>query len=778
MKVILSILTIHGLVQGVGFRPFVYRIACEMNLTGEVRNQNNGVCIHLVATPNQRERFIYRIQTEHPAVAVIYRITISEVEIKENPYTYFQIIPSRSESDEVTQVAPDIAVCSNCLHDRETQSHRLQYPFINCTHCGPRFSIIRQLPYDRGQTTMSAFSMCPTCFEEYSVNNNRRFHAEPIACNHCGPFYYTQYDGKMITDYSKILDLSICMIQEGEVIAVKGIGGYHLICDATQENAVARLREIKQRDGKPFAVMFRDLEQVRIFTSLNKIEEEYLSSWRRPIVLLKQQKQLSSAVNPNMQTLGCMLPYMPIHYDWFRQLTIPAIVMTSGNLHDCPIINSVQEANRQLSGKVSLLIHHNRDIENRVDDSVLQVCNAQPCLIRRSRGYVPEPLFADTSVEGILAFGAEKANVFALGKGKQIIQSQYIGDLKSWETFQFYKEALERFQSLFRFHPSYLVCDLHPDYLSTREAERIAQRLRLPLLRVQHHHAHAVSCMQEYGLREPVIAVVLDGTGLGEDGNVWGGEIFYCDRKQYQRLAHLEYVPLPGGDQAAKEPWRMAIAYLQYYFGTDIPFLSDFERRIGTSKVQFVLKMIKQKIQTPYTSSAGRLFDAVASFLNICDFNRFQAEAAIRLEQVATDEPLYSYPVITSTGTIISLRSLWEGVVRDKKVGVSTAEVSTRFHATLVQLLFEKVQLLRKETGINKVVVSGGCFQNKRLVERFQHLFQEAKVPFYFPRSIPCNDSGIAAGQLVIGSAFVSKFMPRNFETDRHKNLEASKLSF
>ncbi|WP_304957659.1 carbamoyltransferase HypF [uncultured Parabacteroides sp.] len=751
-EVVITVLTVQGLVQGVGFRPFIYRIANEMGICGEVDNRNNGVCIRAVLPPGQRELFIQRIRREHPPVASIHRIIVSERAEAKNPYTDFRITPSRSESDEVTQVAPDIAVCPECLCDRKVQPHRLQYPFINCTHCGPRFSIIRDLPYDRSQTTMSAFPMCPDCRKEYTTVNDRRFHAEPVACNHCGPSYYTLYNKAMITDYAELLTLSSRLLREGGVIAAKGIGGYHLVCDATSEKAVSRLREIKQRDGKPFAVLFRDIESVRRYASLNQAEEESLLSWRRPIVLLKQLRPLAPSVNPGMETLGCMLPYMPVHSDWFEQLETSALVMTSGNLSEYPIAITPEEAEKQLAGKVSLLLHHNRDIHNRVDDSVLQVCGGQPCLIRRSRGYVPEPFFADVPVEGILAFGAEKVNTFAIGKGETILQSQYIGDLKNWETYQFYKESLQRFQHLFRFRPSRLVCDLHPDYLSSREAERYASDLHLPLLRVQHHHAHAVACMLEYGLDEPVIALVLDGTGLGDDGKAWGGEIFFCDRREYKRLSHLEYMPLPGGDKASTEPWRMAVACLWHYFGDEISFPAGFKERVGETKIQMLLKMMEKGINTPYTSSAGRLFDAVASLLGVCDLSTHQAEAPVKLEQLASDEHQSHYPVII-VGETISMRPVLKGILEDLAAGVPVAGISTRFHNTLAWLLVEKAKLSRMQTGADKVVISGGCFQNRRLTEQLQRLFAEDGIPLFVPGRIPCNDGGVAVGQLAIAAS-------------------------
>ena len=573
-EVVISVLTIQGLVQSVGFRPFIYRIASEMNICGEVDNRNNGVCIRTALTPVQRELFIERIRREHPKVASIHRITVSErIEVR-NPYMGFRITPSRSESDEVTQVAPDIAVCPECLRDRKTQAQRLQYPFVNCAHCGPRFSIIRDLPYDRSRTTMSAFSMCPSCRKEYITVSDRRFHAEPVACNHCGPSYYALYNKVKVTDYSELLNLSSRLLREGEVIAAKGIGGYHLICDARSEKAVSRLRDIKQL------------------------------------------RLLASSVNPGMETLGCMLPYMPLHSDWFERLDTPALVMTSGNISECPITIIPEEAEKQLAGKIPLLLHHNRKIHNRVDDSVLQVCGGQSCLIRRSRGYVPEPFFADVPVEGILAFRAEKVNTFALGEGETILQSQYIGDLKNWETFRFYKESLERFQHLFRFRPSLLVCDLHPDYLS----------------------------------------------------------------------------------------------------------------------------------------SAGRLFDAVSSLLGVCDVSTHQAEAPVKLEQLASDEYQSRYSVLIEKESI-SMRPVLEGILEDLAAGVPVTWLSARFHNTLAWLLVEMAKQYRMQTGTDKVVISGGCFQNKRLTEQLQRMFAEAGIPLFVPGHIPCNDGGVAVGQLAIAAS-------------------------
>lgn len=740
---------IHGLVQGVGFRPFIYLLAKEMEVKGLVANSNDGVVIHASLSSADVSLFVHRIMKECPPVSVIHSIETEELESDKTIYTDFNIISSHSQSDEVTQVAPDIAVCEDCLSDRERQQHRIHYPFINCTHCGPRFSIIKDLPYDRINTTMAEFNMCNDCQQEYKDIYDRRFHAQPVACNKCGPAYYATYQGTLFDNYNAILAVTSQLLNAGKVIAVKGIGGYHLVCDATNEKTVNCLREIKHRDTKPFAVMFKDIEATSQYVVLNDIEKEELTSWRTPIVLLKQRKSLASGINPGMKTLGCMLPYMPIHYDWFRYVTTPALVMTSGNLSELPIVISPEEAEKQFGDKVELIIHHNREIYNRVDDSVMHICNDHPMLIRRSRGYAPESFFADTHTEGILAFGAEKVNSFALGKGNTIIQSQYIGDLKNWETFEFYKESLNRFQHLFRFEAKQLVCDLHPDYMSSSEAEQIANTHKLPLMKVQHHHAHAVACMLEYGLNEPVVAVVWDGTGLGDDNKVWGGEFFLCDRKEYTRLSHLEYIPMPGGDKASDEPWRMAISYL-YHYGLSLP--DSLVERIGEDRVNMLCSMIDKGINVPYTSGAGRMFDAFSSILGLCDVSTRQAEAPVLLEQAACDNYAEYYTFDIKEG-VLSCGSIFEGVLSDLADSIDIGLISAKIHNTLSRLIMKKSRLLLGQTGANKVVISGGCFQNKRLTEQLITLFSEAGISFFIPSKIPCNDGGIAVGQLAIVAA-------------------------
>lgn len=766
-----------------------------MGLRGEVDNRNDGVCIRAILSEKEKTLLLRRIRTEHPPVASIRRILMTEEEDKEERYIGFSITPSRSESAEITQVSPDIAVCPDCLADRRRQPHRLGYPFINCTHCGPRFSIIRDLPYDRSRTTMAGFSLCPDCRSEFTSVGDRRFHAQPIACHQCGPVYYATYGGRNYTDYPALWALTTRLLERGRVIAVKGIGGYHLVCDALNEEAVARLREIKGRETKPFAVMWRDTESLKTYADLSGVEEACLTSWRRPIVLLQRRREgavsqpLAREVHPGMQTVGCLLPYMPIHYDWFQKLSTPALVVTSGNRSDLPIAISPEEAERQLGGKVELILHHNREIYNRADDSVLQVCGRQPCLLRRSRGYVPEPLVTDFPVDGLLAFGAEMVNTFALGKGEAVLQSQYIGDLKNSETYAFYTESLRRFRRLFRFTPRQLVCDLHPDYLSSREASHQAETTGLPLLCVQHHHAHAAACLMEHGLKEPVVAMVLDGTGWGDDGRSWGGEFFLCDQAAYRRLAHFEYVPLPGGDKAAAEPWRMAVAYLWQY---RLPYPPGFVRRIGADKIRMLESLLAKGIHCPLSSSGGRLFDAVSSLLGICDWSAREGEAAILLEQEALlyerSEGAKKYgnklPGVVSSsslaedsgrlrtgglpsesryfvpegkGDTLSFRPLFDRLTADVKENIPSGQLAACFHASLAAALKDKAVHLLHRTGASKVIASGGCFQNKLLTESLQRLFAEENIPFYIPGRIPCNDSGIAVGQLAVAAALREK---------------------
>lgn len=738
---------LQGLVQGVGFRPFVYNLAQALTIPGSVRNSNDGVEIVVQAEERQMRHFVKRLREEKPEVVSITDINVSETDCP-TPSDTFRILPSEVHSDRITQISPDIAVCEQCLDDIKRQPHRKDYPFVNCTNCGPRFSIIETLPYDRPNTTMARFEMCPHCRAEYEQVENRRFHAQPVACNHCGPFYYID-NPAVNPGYMTLLHKMAETIDNGQVIALKSLGGYNLVCDALNGEAIARLRKVKQRDAKPFAVMFSSVEQAREYVHIDGEELKQLTGWRRPIVLLRQKKNLAEGVNPGMNTLGVMLPYLPVHYQLLECTETEVLVMTSGNISNEPIVMEPSEAEKKFTGKVPLIVHHNRPVFNRVDDSVVFEEKGKTQIIRRSRGYVPEPLFIKKEAEGILAFGAELSNAFALGRGNQLLFSQYIGNLHEAETLQFYEETMSRFIDLFRFTPKLLVCDLHPDYFSSRLAEYYATAMGLPLLRVQHHHAHAAAAMIEHGYDTPAIAWCLDGVGLGTDGNGWGSELLKVNYDTFERITHFENMPLPGGDKASAEPWRMAVAYMHRYGYTVAQYPSDFMENVGSGKITMIEQMIRQNINTPLTSGAGRLFDAVAALLGICRTSAYQAEAAMKLEAICSGDYTSCYP--NPEGRLLDFRTMFEGILNDLLKGTDKALIAAKFHNTLCETLFYYGRQAVRNEGTNSIILTGGVFQNRRLSGMLREKFENNGITVHMPEMLPCNDGGIAAGQIAVG---------------------------
>ena len=741
---------IEGLVQGVGFRPFIYRIARRYGVRGTVENGNDGVWIHIQENGDPCIGALLKaIEKEAPPASRIWRITSNKT--KEPQYHDFRIIASRNRSADITRVSPDIAVCMDCLEDMKNQPNRLDYPFVNCTNCGPRFSIIEDLPYDREKTTMKVFTMCPSCRKEYEDVNDRRFHAQPVACADCGPHYTLWMGKKKEEDLSVILENISGLLTNGDVIAVKGIGGYFLACDATDDRAVTRLRTVKLREGKPFAVMFRDIKTLREYAEVSPEEEKEIAGWRRPIVLLREKKEKKPArdVSVGFPTIGAMLPYMPFHYLLFEKLSVPALVLTSGNLSDEPIITDDQNAIWKLGPVTDAVLTYNRKIYNRVDDSVVFFANNIRRMIRRSRGFVPAPVLLPFDVDGIVATGAELVNCFCVGKGKEAIMSQHIGDLKNYETWEFYAEAMERFKKLFRITPRLVACDLHPDYLSTQYALDTG----LPVERIQHHHAHIASAMAENALEEPVIGVALDGTGLGDDGHIWGGEFLVCDYVDYKRITHLAYVPMPGGDLATLQPWRMALAYLYILYGEelvnlDLPVIEKVKKE---DLLMPVMQMMDKKINTPLTSGMGRLFDAVAAITGICMDAGFHAEAPMRLEAAASSHEKGIYP--WNYGENIDVFPMIHSIVEDLQKGVSPDIISARFHHTIADIIVTVSGQVREETSLDRVVLSGGTFQNKLLLEETERRLQEKQFRIYRPREMPVNDGGIALGQMAVAAA-------------------------
>ncbi len=743
---IAKIITIKGLVQGVGFRPFVYRLALKHGIAGYVYNTNAGVIVRAEGDCESIHKFIAELDLKHPPAAELASLSSREAAC-ENLET-FRIAESRNAAGLISEISPDIAVCEKCLEDMRTQVHRISYPFINCTNCGPRFSIVKDFPYDRAKTTMEAFPMCEHCEAEYKDILDRRFHAQPVACNTCGPVYTLHKAGLKTSSIEEITDgLSNILKQEG-IVAVKGLGGFHLMCDAYSERAVNRLRSIKQRDGKPFAVMFSGMDTIRKLARVTEAEEEALKSWRRPIILLDARPhKLAPGICVGFPTLGAFLPYMPFHYLLFEKASTDALVLTSGNISDEPILTENEEALQTFSPLTDAVLCYNRDIYNRTDDSVGRIINRRERIFRRSRGHAPNPLYLKDRTEGIFAAGAELVNCFCIGKETQAIMSQHIGDLKNAETHAFYEQTFETFSRIYRFEPRLVVTDLHPDYLSTRFGNALGKET----LRVQHHHAHIVSCMTENGWDETVIGLSFDGTGLGDDGKIWGSEFLLSDPGSYERRSHFEYIPLPGGDKAVKEPWRIAVAYLHKIFGRDFYALDlDFLKHIPEASVKLVVQAIEKKINCPESCSAGRLFDAVSALLNLCTHAGFHAEAPMRLEALTSSSFSGSYDF--EAGNCISFRPMIGQIIDDLHEGMPAAQIATKFHRTILWSAMAVINEISRETGIKRVALSGGTFQNRYLTEALEtQLLREGYQPGSQHR-IPCNDGGIALGQLAVAA--------------------------
>jgi len=741
-------IVVRGLVQGVGFRPFISRLAVRHCLTGEVVNRSDGVRIVLKCDLPTVMTFMDDIRTLAPPAANIKSIEFNRTDA--GKYSDFTINSSLDDGETITEVSPDIAVCDECLSDLVNDPRRIDYPFVNCTNCGPRFTIIRALPYDRAATTMAPFAMCRSCESEYSDINDRRYHAQPVACNNCGPEYNLRTPGGEITGITAILQKTADRLAAGESVAVKSTGGYNLMCDALNEKAVSDLRRRKQRDMKPFAVMFRDIEALREYCLTDEEEEALLLSWRRPILILRQKKPLAPSVSSGLNTTGAMLPHMPLYHMLFRIMQTPAVVLTSGNLSEEPIIISDTAALRDLLPVTGCVVSYNREISNRADDSVVRMCSGMTIMIRRSRGYTPQPVDLAADAEGIFAAGAEQKNSFCIGKGRRAILSQYIGDIRNVATYDYYTETYGLFSSLFRFEPSDVVCDMHPDYLPGRFAEEMAGVKGLPLVRIQHHHAHAVSVMAEHQLTGKVIGVVMDGTGFGTDGNTWGSEFMIASATDFERYTHFEYFMMPGGDMAVYEPWRMALSCLFSCFGSDYDFTSlKLFREVEPVKLATVREMLVHEINTPLTCGAGRLFDAVSALLGLCARSSFDSEAPMRLESAINCSTSDYYP-FTLNGNVClgdTFRELTGDIMRSE-----ISHAATKFHNTIAQVILSVCKRMRNDTGLKDVVLSGGVFQNRYLLEKSLYLLSMNRFTVYTNHQVPPNDGGISLGQLAIAA--------------------------
>ncbi|MBM3179214.1 MAG: carbamoyltransferase HypF [Chloroflexi bacterium] len=779
---------ITGIVQGVGFRPFVYNLATRLDLKGWVKNTSAGVEIEVDGDKVALDSFVRRLRDEAPVLSRIDEFSASFRPA--NGFCSFDIRHSESIPSAFQPISPDVAICEDCLRELfDPSDRRYRYPFINCTNCGPRFTIIQDIPYDRPKTTMSSFALCPDCEREYTDPSNRRFHAQPVACSVCGPQVWLELRNPALSEVEgtqpcpernrrdatgedAILETQH-LLAEGKILAIKGLGGFHLACDATNSAAVSELRNRKLRVDKPFALMMPDLETIEKHCFISDAERELLQSTARPIVLLrrKPESNIAKEVAPNQDWIGVMLPYTPLHYLLFADIVrvgdsyslFTALVMTSGNLSEEPIAIDNEDARERLSKLADAFLMHNRDIHVRCDDSVARaftdyelsdtqhaIRNTYP--IRRSRGYSPFPVKLPWDVPPLLAAGSELKNTFCITNKNYAFLSHHIGDMENYETLKSFEQGVEYFEKLFRVKPEALACDMHPNYLATRYALERAERENIPTFSVQHHHAHIAACMAEHGLdgSHPVIGIAFDGTGYGDDGTIWGGEILIADYKSYQRAAHLEYFPLPGGDAAIKRPARTALALL-WSLGL------DWDERLAPvaefcAEDQVTLRaQLEKKINALMTSSMGRLFDAAAALAGVRQMVNYEGQAAIEFEALAdpTEAGKYSLSLNQTQGGVRSgIRSL----VKDVLTGVPTPIISARFHNGLAEAARVAALEIKRKTGISKMILSGGVWQNITLLRRTLSLLRNEGFVVYIHREVPTNDGGLSLGQAVIAA--------------------------
>ncbi|MEM9922767.1 MAG: carbamoyltransferase HypF [Cyanobacteria bacterium P01_D01_bin.50] len=768
---------IYGTVQGVGFRPTVYRIAKDLRLRGDICNDGEGVLIRVSGNQESIEEFIKKIQQESPPLAKINRLTRIAFQ-EELTFTDF-VISNSINTTIATEIVPDAATCENCKQEIFDPLNRYyRYPFTNCTHCGPRFSIISAIPYDRHNTSMAAFAMCPLCSKEYEDIENRRFHAQPVACYTCGPqTWLERADSKPVTAsmFSMLDDIdAVCtLLQKGQIVAIKGLGGIHLACDATNQTAVKKLRSRKQRYHKPFALMARDIQVIEQYCKLSIKEKELLTSVVAPIVLINSPPlSLSSLIAPGQNTLGFMLPYTPLHHLIMRRMNRP-IVLTSGNLADEPQCIDNQETREKLSKVADYFLFHNRDIVNRIDDSVVRVIGDKLQIIRRARGYAPASINLPLGFENvpqILAMGSQLKNTFCLLRDGQAILSQHLGDLEKTAVFKSYQNTLNLYLNLFEYQPEALALDKHPEYLSTKLGKELADANQIKAYNIQHHHAHIAACMAENNLpldSSPVLGIALDGFGYGEDNTLWGGEFLLADYQNFTRLATLKPVPLIGGKQANYQPWRNTYAQLisllnwseiKQNYG-DLEIIKYLENKPIT-----LLNQIKDKsLHTPLTSSMGRLFDAVAAAIGICrEQCSYEGQAAIEMEALIDKNLLNqcketrTYPfVLDFLDSIyyINPSPMWKMLLKDLKQQTPVKIIAAKFHIGLAIAIVETVNNLRKQHSINYVALTGGVFQNCILLEQVTKGLQASGIKVLTHSIIPSNDGSLSLGQAVIAAA-------------------------
>ncbi|MFB2981528.1 carbamoyltransferase HypF [Microseira sp. BLCC-F43] len=767
-----------GTVQGVGFRPTVYRLAKACGLKGDVCNDGEGVLIRASGTNESIDEFVQRLQEECPPLAKIEAIIRTGYEGNLSELNDFAIAASIS-SKVRTKIAPDAATCPQCKTETlDPFSRWYRYPFTNCTHCGPRLSIIRAIPYDRRNTSMANFPMCPECEKEYHNVENRRFHAQPVACYKCGPSAWLERaDGKPVTAsmFSMMDDVdAVCtLLQRGEIVAIKGIGGIHLACDATNETAVQKLRQRKQRYHKPFALMARDIEIIEKSCTISAKERELLQSPAAPIVLLPRKDTIENAiavaVAPGQNTLGFMLPYTPLHHLILKRMERP-IVLTSGNLSDEPQCIDNDEARSKLGKIADYFLLHNRDIVNRIDDSVVRAIGDKLQTIRRARGYAPSTITLPDGFKAaphILAMGSELKNTFCLVRDGEAILSQHLGDLENAAAFNAYRDTLNLYLNLFQHKPVAIATDQHPEYLSTKLGHELAAANNLKLYQIQHHHAHIAACMAENHLpldTQPVLGIALDGLGYGDDGTIWGGEFLLADYRSYKRLGTFKPVAMIGGEQAIYQPWRNTYAHLTAAFNwqdlhqkyRDLDLLTFFTQK----PLNLLNQMVEKRINSPLASSCGRLFDAVAAAIGICrEECSYEGQAAIEMEALIdinslNDTPAYPFEIgILNSIPYLEPRPMWQALLEDLQQQVTQSAIATKFHQGLANAIADMVDHLCDRYLVNQVVLSGGVWQNCLLLDLITRRLQVKKLTVLTHSIVPPNDGGLSLGQAAIAAA-------------------------
>jgi hydrogenase maturation protein HypF len=746
---------ITGIVQGVGFRPFVYSLATRLSITGWVRNTSAGVEIEVDGSPEALAAFVHALREEAPPLA-----RIDEFEVQErapNGFPQFEIMHSEAIAEAFQPVSPDVSLCTDCMHELlDPDDRRYRYPFINCTNCGPRFTIITDIPYDRPYTTMAPFEMCPECASEYENPLDRRFHAQPVACPVCGPHIWLEVNGESVAEREGALQGARRLLKEGKVLAVKGLGGFHLACDATNPDAVTTLRRRKLRVDKPFALMMPDLATVEAHCLLDDAERELLQSRQRPIVILRRRSESNVAqdVAPGQDTLGVMLPYTPLHVLLIEpeEGFPPSLVMTSGNLSEEPIAIENDEALERLNNLADAFLLHDRRIRTRCDDAVVRAFDGAVYPLRRARGYAPFPVLLPWKLPPILAVGPELKNTFCLTRGNYAFLSHHIGDMENYETLCAFEDGVDHFERLFRVNPEILAYDLHPDYMATRYALSRAEREGLIIEGIQHHHAHIAACMAEHGLtgESPVIGVSFDGTGYGEDGTIWGGEFLLADYHHFERPYHLAYIPMLGGEAAVRQPWRLALAWLAH---AGIDWEEDLAPvgAAGTEAREMLWRMLELRLNAPLTSSMGRLFDAVSSLANARQEINYEAQAAIELEALVDpdEKGMYFFAIVDDN---IDPVPVIREIIDDLRVGLSVQRIAARFHHGVAYMVDQVCRALKDRSGIEEVALSGGVWQNMVLLSRTVKLLRQSGFKIYIHRQVPTNDGGLSLGQAVIAA--------------------------